>query len=406
MTPQDAVTVADELAEPAVHRLAGEKWWRQSLAHGAPGIALLHIELAARGIRPWARAHTWLSYAASAPVTSGGSSGAFYGAPAVAYALATAAAVRPGSYQRALTTLHARIGADIQHRLREAGSRIDCGRTPLLAEFDTLRGLAGLGAHLLHRDPGSPELRELLSYLVRLAQPLTDQGEQVPGWWTKTAPTGRVDPAEFPGGHANLGLAHGIGGPLSLLSICALREVTVPRHTEAINVICRWTDRWRTDSPHGARWPYMVTWRELAAGPPTVVHSGARRRPSWCYGTAGAARVQQLAAVATGDIARQRMAEAALIGALTDPEQLTATVDATLCHGHAGLAAIATRAAELSDPPAADQLRALAADRLAATEPSPDCGPGLLEGTAGSALAALAAAGPPATAWDTCLLIA
>lgn len=43
-----AATIADRLTRPDADELPlGQPWWHQSLAHGAPGIALLHIELAA-----------------------------------------------------------------------------------------------------------------------------------------------------------------------------------------------------------------------------------------------------------------------------------------------------------------------------------------------------------------------
>jgi hypothetical protein len=138
-----------------------------------------------------------------------------------------------------------------------------------------------------------------------------------------------------------------------------------------------------------------------------VQRSGAQRRPSWCYGTAGVARVQQLAALATGDAERQRMAEGALLSALTDPAQRELTVDASLCHGYAGLARITARAAAEATGPAAGRLRQQLPGLLVRTRPTTaESGPGVLEGAAGVALAALAHDAEPATGWDLCLLIA
>ncbi|WP_034090745.1 lanthionine synthetase C family protein [Streptacidiphilus albus] len=407
MTPDQILTVADGLASPtAAHLPTGQPVWRQSLAHGVPGIALLHTELAAAGIRPWNRVRNWLAYAVSAPLTSGTSSGLFYGAPAVAYALAGTAAVRPGAYRSALAALEPLIAADAQRRAAHANHRIDTGQPPVLAEFDTLRGLAGIGAYLLRRDPGGEPLRDVLGYFVRLCRPLTDSGQLLPGWWTQTGPSGRPDDEEFPGGHANLGVAHGIAGQLALAGLAATRGITVPGQVEAISALCEWLDSWRLDTHAGPRWPYMITRAELAERPAEVANSGATRRPSWCYGTAGLARAQQIAAVATGDTGRRRQAEAALVSALADPGQRAATTDASLCHGHAGLARIAADAAADADPAQARQLRDLARELLGAADPEPGTGPGLLEGTAGTALAALASTDePPPTGWDACLLI-
>lgn len=414
MNLEQALETADRLARPDAPGLpADQSWWPQSLAHGVLGIAVLHTELAAAGLRPWQRVHAWLTVAAHRPVTTGASTGLFYGAPAMAFALSSAAAVHPGAYRGALASLDARIAADARRRVQAARDRITAGRLPVLAEFDTIRGLAGIGAHLLRRDPGSEALRAVLEYLVTLTEPLTDDGRQVPGWWTLIGPTGHPDD-EFPGGHGNAGLAHGIGGPLALLSLAALRGVTVPGQREAIETICAWLDFWRTDTDTGPIWPYVVRRAEQDTGTPRPPLAGTVRRPSWCYGTAGIARVQQLAALATGDAERRRIAEDALVRALTDPAQRAATWGsrtksggASLCHGYAGLAHIAARAATDADKPAAARLRQLVPELLEAAEPTQTDGVGVLEGVAGVALAALAPTTglPPATGWDACLLI-
>lgn len=409
MNPEQVLAAADRLAQPtAPHLPADQAWWPQSLAHGVPGIAMLHTELAAAGLRPWQRVHDWLRVAARAPVTTGASTGLFYGAPALAFALAGAAAVHPGAYRCALQVLDARIAADARRRVGAAHARITAGHPPVLAEFDTIRGLAGIGAYLLRRDPVGDAVWAVLEYLVDLSKPINVEGKPLPGWWTLTGPTGRPDPGEFPGGHGNAGMAHGIGGPLALLALAVRRGVAVPGQCEAIEAICGWLDFWRTDSGTGPSWPYLIRRAEQDTGHPQP-RSGTGRRPSWCYGTVGLARAQQLAALATSNADRRRIAEHALVQALTDPAQRAATTDASLCHGHAGLAHIAARAAADAAPPAAARLRELAAELLAAAQPAPaEAGPGLLEGVTGVTLASLAPATgvPPATGWDICLLIA
>ncbi|HEX5115971.1 MAG TPA: lanthionine synthetase C family protein [Pseudonocardiaceae bacterium] len=415
MALERALEIADRFADPDADELPTDQaWWHQSLAHGAPGIAVLHSELAAAGQRPFRRVHDWLTVAASSTVTTGETTGLFYGAPAIAYALAHAAVVRPSAYQRALADLDVRVAADAHRRAEAAHDRIAAGHLPHMAEFDTIRGLAGVGAYLLYRDPHGPALRSILGYLVRLTQPLadpSDTGQLLPGWWTLTGPTGRIDP-DFPGGHGNFGLAHGVAGPLAVLAHCARQGVRVAGQRDAIATICSWLDAWRIDTDTGYRWPYMITRRELTTRPAHVHHSGAARRPSWCYGTAGIARCLQLAALALGDDTRRSTAEAALVCALTDPAHRALTADASLCHGYAGLARIAAHAAADAAEPAASQLRALVPDLLshALTQPT-TATPGLLEGAAGIALAVLTAITEPSGeapvphGWDAFLLI-
>ncbi|MFC5805365.1 lanthionine synthetase C family protein [Streptomyces formicae] len=407
--------VAAQLADPDTAPPVPREH-RQHLAYGPPGIALLHIERAANGLGPWQRAHDWLAAASRRPLTSGPDSHPFYGTPAFAHALACAADHLPGSYQRALNAMDRQIEADVIRRLDAAHQRIDAGRLPQLAEFDTIRGLAGYGAYLLRRNPGSPTMRAVLDYCVRLTEPITHYGETLPGWWTETGPSGGPD-KRFPAGHANTGMAHGIGGVLALLALAARKGTVTDGHHGALRTILAWLDRWQKETGRGPIWLYWVTRSELRTGRPAP---SALRRPSWCYGTVGLARAQQLAALALGETGRQIEAENALVAALTDPDQLRATTDNGLCHGFAGLAHVAVRTAGDAHHSTVGRLRAVIPALLAAVTPpgtDPELmatalvrgeGPGLLDGAAGTALALLApsTAAPPQSAWDACLLIA
>jgi hypothetical protein len=416
---QVAETIGDRLADPSAipSRLTSQPSWRQSLARGAPGIAVLHAELAAAGLRPWRRAHDWLAAVTSGPVTAGPDSHPFYGAPALAHALACAAVQRPGSCTAALESLDKAITNDALQRVGAARTRMDLGRLPSLAEFDVIRGLAGIGAYLLRRDPGGAATRSILAYMVRLAtEPVTDDGEDLPGWWTAAGPGGRPSD-RFAGGHSNLGVAHGVGGILALMSKAMKRGISVEGQADAINAICGWLDRWGAQLGTGLAWPFWVSRSQYRSG---VLARPGPQRLGWCYGTIGLARAQQLAALAVGDPFRRVVAEDALAQALADPGQRAMTTGTSLCHGNAGLARIAAAAAADAGPQAAARLRALIPGLLEAIHPPgmspqqaadallrPGGEPGFLEGAAGVALGILGAAVavPPRTGWDSCLLI-
>lgn len=112
------------------------------------------------------------------------------------------------------------------------------------------------------------------------------------------------------------------------------RGIVADGQAEAIKRICSWLDAWRQDHETGPWWPEMITLEETRLG---RLKQTRPLRPSWCYGTPGLARSQQLAAQATADTDRQRLAEQALISCLNDPEQLEWITDHSLCHGSAGL---------------------------------------------------------------------
>ncbi|MGH3806371.1 MAG: lanthionine synthetase C family protein [Pseudonocardiaceae bacterium] len=371
----------------------------QSLAKGAIGDALLHVERARSGSGTWQAVHAALTATTRYPLIATVDASLFFGTPAVGFVLHTAA-VGTCRYTGALHTLDAQVRTLTRKRLDQAHARIDRGERPRTAEFDLFYGITGLGAYLLLRDPASANLHDVLSYLVRLTVPLTGDGEQLPGWWTAHDPTGGTAKA-FPGGHGNLGMAHGIAGPLALLALAARRGSTVDGHIEAMTRICAWLDAQRQDTSTGLWWPPWVTLAEQRAH--TVTQPGPLR-PSWCYGTPGLARAQQLAGLALADTARQRMAEDSLLRCLADPSQLAQIRDASLCHGAAGLLHITHRVARDASDGAftahIPRLRALLLTQESARQE------GLLEGVTGSALALYCdeASGIPATSWDACLL--
>ncbi|MGQ0775401.1 MAG: lanthionine synthetase C family protein [Pseudonocardiales bacterium] len=414
IAPATAPLAAETLAEEIADRYAAPPprtgsglpdWWPQSLAHGGAGIALLHIERAATGRAEWSRVCAWLAYATSSELSIGANASLYYGAPAVEFVLRTAAPYLPGLAARSLPALERATDQIIRCRLEEARQRLQRGTHPPLAEFDIIRGLSGLGALLLQReDPTAALLGEVLAYLVALAEPVEDGADLLPGWWTVLAPNSKLSD-DFPGGHANNGLAHGIGGVLALLALALRHGATVDGHAEAIERIWAWLDRWRRESDRGPWWPYWITRAELrgerdnAEGP---------RRPSWCYGTVGLARAQQLAALALDDPARRAMAEGAAAAALADSAQLRQTEDASLCHGYAGLIHITTvLAADSPDPGVLTDLMPDLLDALTQelARPGP-ADPGWLEGQVGTALALHSLAVRPATGWDRALLIA
>jgi hypothetical protein len=297
------------------------------------------------------------------------------------------------------------VAALAYRRVDAALARIERRELPTFAEYDLLHGLTGIGAHLLHHTPGSDALGRILDYLVRLTAPLRVDGEILPGWWVGHDPQRRHSPG-FPGGHANLGIAHGVAGPLALLAHALRRGIAVDGHRDAITAICAWLDAWCDHIGPAPAWPQWITRDELRTSRPS---GPGPERPSWCYGTPGIARAQQLAGLATADTARQDMAEQSLAACLADPAQVARITDSSLCHGWAGLYQTAWRAGRDARTPAiANTLPHLTDLLVEHVRPGDADGPGLLEGDAGLALALHTAAQPDTASicgWDTCLLI-
>ena len=408
--PQQAATESIRMtaaADPDPRPSIAEPQLRaQSLADGAAGHALAQIERAHHGQTSWRDAHHAVTAAASGDINSALDTGLMVGVTAIAFLLHAAGADGTPRYGPTLATLDP-IVTKLAHQCVDlAHARIDRRELPTFAEYDLLHGLTGIGAHLLRHDSGSDALDRILTYLVRLTQPLRVDGDLLPGWWTGHDPA-RGHTAELRGGHGNFGLAHGIAGPLALLAQALRAGITVNGHTEAIATIHDWLDTWRHESDTGVWWPQWITRDQQRTRRPD---QHGPLRPSWCYGTPGLARAQQLAGIATGDHGRQQLAENALTACLADPAQLDQITDAGLCHGWAGLYQTTWRAAWDALTPAVGHHLPHLADRLtehADAQMDPGLPLGLLEGSAGIALALDAAATDirPITRWDSALLL-
>lgn len=389
MSDQTVLTEPGCASAPNVHD--------QSLAHGRIGRLLFDIERARRGQGDRRHVRAALADCLRQPLLAHETAALYLGAPAVAFAINAAADA--GGFTRALTTLDTRIARLTRRRIGIAEQRIHRRERPLTGEFDLFYGLTGLGAYWLRRAPRSAVFRDVLTYLVRLIEPLPGDDGRLPGWWTDRDPSGRRS-AAFPGGHGNLGMAHGIGGPLALLSLATRAAVVVPGQLEAIARICEWLDGVRDDSGAGPRWPYWVT---RACNKPGGAGPQGPRRPSWCYGTPGLARAQQLAGIALGDHSRQHLAERALLTCLSDTRQLGQIREAGLCHGAAGVLHTTARTAADAEPGMFRKHLNELRERVTAM---PAEGHGdLLNGTPGRELALLTAdTNTTASGWDTCLL--
>lgn len=353
----------------------------QSLADGAAGVALLHMETG-----NWPSAHAALQEATVDGVSVAEGASLYYGAPALAFVLATSDRL---SLARARAVAIAGTATVTRHLLERAHRRIDKQQQPAYAEYDLIRGLTGLGVVL--RRVGEPDLlRDVLTYLVRLTEPIG----ALPGWWCSHGPD-RTQPGPV-GGHSNHGIAHGISGPLALLALALNDGITTDGHEAAITRICGWLDVWQRRTSSGPWWPQTITLDALRHHAPGQRSPG---RPSWCYGTPGIARAQQLAGLALGDRARQHRAESAFTACVSDPAQTGQFTDRTICHGTAGLIATARRiAADALTPVPLEPLQ-----RLHRQSPAADNEPaGFLDGAAG---VALATAKNIATTWDACLLL-
>lgn len=287
-------------------------------------------------------------------------------------------------------------------------------------EFEVVRGMSGIGRYLLaRREQCEEELRLVLTYLTHMAHgEITHRGHQVPRWWTWAAPKLGQE-VEMPDGHLNLGLSHGVAGPLALLSLAWQQGAVVDGQREAVERLVGLLQQWTYEGESGPYWPPHLTIEGWAAGPGVAP---PRQRPSWCYGAPGVSRAVQLVGLALGRAEWLGLAHRSLLPFLTTDPESWCVDDPNVCHGWGGLMHLfAVLNAPIGDKRLTDLVDDMAARALAQFRPGYRFGfrasltsapqgtdvPAFLEGAAGTALALDAYAnGRTTTDWDMALLVA
>ncbi|WP_405066403.1 lanthionine synthetase C family protein [Kribbella sp. NBC_01510] len=423
-----ATQIADRAADPTIlaeaiaaaarqSRYADVLPWRPAgLAQGHAGIALLCAELDRREPgHGWDRAgHHHLSVAVAAAGPNDVS--LFSGLAGVGFAAIQLAAGR----RRYLRLLEG-VDAVLAPRVQAEAERLATARGCAAAEADLVSGLTGVGVYLLtryqyRRSVGGVDDQTMILALSGLARLLVSTDDPR-AWHTPAAlATGSLREA-FPRGHYNCGMAHGVSGPLALLSLGLLAGLRVPLGRQAIEVAASWLVEHRTGASQQPDWPDAVALDP--ADRPT--DASAPGRAAWCYGALGVARSLWLAGAAVGEAEWQSLAARTVRAVATRPRPSWSLFTPTFCHGSAGQLQVLRRfAVDLADPCLTATADTLAAELVAGFDPASVLGvrgvepegvlvdhPGLLDGAPGIALALLGVCpdGDQRPDWDRMFLL-
>lgn len=330
-------------------------------------------------------------------------------------------------YQGLISSLNQQVLTLLPTLVGQANSHLKQGVK--VTDYDTVRGLTGIGRYLLffHDDVKYQEaLKNILAYLVRLTEPRQVGQYQVPGWYVPENQTKDM----FPNGFFDMGLSHGIVGPLSLLARSLELGVTVSGQVEAIERIVHWIEEWTLQDEEGSYWPDIISFEEqveqhrLRRQADSFGGSEQQKKPkavnySWCYGYPAIARVLWIAGRSLKNSGLQDRALSSFRRLIT--LEKGAFQSPTFCHGYAGLLQIVTRMYE--DSQAAffkDVQEELVLRILDMYNPDLNFGfhtvegrehhtyldvPGMLNGFVGIALALLSSVQPSSFEWDAAFLI-
>ncbi|MGN2638756.1 lanthionine synthetase C family protein [Nocardia takedensis] len=398
------------MASARCHTDAGLVHWRpESLWQGYAGLAVLSFALDAVnpengwdsvGLNQLRRAVSGMEARAHPPAGLTGLSGL-----ANAVQLLSRDGVR---YSTLLSKLDSAIvsvvSTQVARLLRARPHGVD------VSAFDVIAGLAGTGRYLLNRQH-NPACRQALQGVLRALVYLSeDDGSAIPHWHTDFGNSTDNLARFYPHGHVNLGLAHGIPGPLALMSVSTIGDAEVHGQREAIiraadGIMCtQAADEWGVNFPTAA---------------PLDGSTAKAARSAWCYGAPGVARALWLAGIAVDRSEYRELAIAAMLATCRRPAAVRRIDSSTVCHGVAGLLQITMRFA--NDSPLLEFINAavdFTTQVVRAYEPASRFGyrtidaserrvdhPGFLDGAAGVALVLLAASSAIEPTWDRILLL-
>ncbi|HEX5113641.1 MAG TPA: lanthionine synthetase LanC family protein [Pseudonocardiaceae bacterium] len=407
-----ALAIAERLLDANAVAAALSEQARGTMS-GLAGTALLHARLSAVDDRfATAAIEHWNRAAAHTRHNSCTAGGTFAGPGAVAASLILGSAYLPDPHQRhdqcaaAARWLAARALA-IADQTRE--HRRSGAPPASWAVYDAIGGLAGIGRILMvavdqgHRHAGAG----VDAALRTLSAMINTRFGSRPGWWLP-AEAHPATTAVHPSGAAATGIAHGIAGPLALLSTAHAARYRVPGQGQAIRTAADWLLRWR--EPATDTWPPHITGHELDHD--TAVPAPGRR-DAWCYGAAGISSALRQAARALADDRYRAIADHAM-RTLTAREPRSWDVEGPiLCHGYAGILQASHDHPDLAEH-AATRIIADSDPRHRYIIQHSEHGtthdyPGLLTGATGAALALADHAKLPTIAptlrWDYILLL-
>ncbi|HET9968151.1 MAG TPA: lanthionine synthetase C family protein [Streptosporangiaceae bacterium] len=300
-------------------------------------------------------------------------------------------------------------------------------RYPQDAPYDLINGLTGLGVYALARWPRPGAASCLLGVTGQLARRAREDGDGI-YWWTPSSWRGPRGERYRPAG-VDLGVAHGIAGVIPFLARVHRLGLAQPVVRRLLDGSVAWLLAHLVEGESGPTVPYFVA-DGIEPGP---------ARSAWCYGDPGVALALLLAAHDVGEPDWATVAAGLALRAAARPAGQSGVTDAGLCHGSAGLAHLFNRLYQLTAEQAlADAARCWIERTLElCSAPVPDesasgtdahgtaapgaaapgrvpltpaartagNGPGLLEGSAGVALALEAAGTAAEPAWDQMLLV-
>lgn len=207
------------------------------------------------------------------------------------------------------------------------------------------------------------------------------------------------------------GMAHGITGILSLLSLCSINSIHEDGILDSIEIIADWLIDNKICDGYGINWPYKIS---------RPTNEGVYNTPSraaWCYGNPGIAIAMQMAGIAMNKNKYKRMSKRIMLDAYNKPLEINRINSPTFCHGISGVLQISLRLYQLTNQEIyKEQSKRMVKELLTNFNKKYKFGyrdfnlkyennPGILTGSSGILLSLMAATSRVDPSWDRIFLL-
>ncbi|WP_284680141.1 lanthionine synthetase C family protein [Aceticella autotrophica] len=212
-------------------------------------------------------------------------------------------------------------------------------------DYDVISGISGIASYCM-LFPDNIEmidvLKKIVLYIIEMCQDKKVDNMTVPAWYIPPEHQfSERDKKLWPKGCFNIGLSHGIPGPLVVLCNAKKIGICVDGLEECAKKIADFLIKFCIKSNDQCFWGTHISLEEYRKN--TIFNTYTR--DAWCYGTPGVAYSLILA----GKILKnEQYVKYAIEGMRNSVKQLRKLYSPTFCHGFAGIAYISYRFYEIT----------------------------------------------------------
>lgn len=197
--------------------------------------------------------------------------------------------VKSGEFEKFLKSLNKAICDIVLEKLIQFENE-----STIVHHYDVIAGMTGVGRYLLlyienfktAKDCFHEKntLEHILKYLIKLSEDVDIDGKKIIGFYVANENLWPVERrAQYSHGTLDFGVAHGIAGPLALMTYSAEKNIVMDGQIKAINKIIKIFNEHTAIKDDIIYWPMILSAERYKQD--GVADIGSRM--SWCYGSIG-----------------------------------------------------------------------------------------------------------------------